>query len=164
MTGVFSQPSQTEATATIELKGHLIDSLTLSKVIDRIQALGGDYRLNDIQIGSLKKDISSVNLTLLATDAQKLAELKEELSHYGAVVTSEINAEFVQCTKNGEVPEEAFILKAPKRVFYEGRWFSLNWEDVVVVFDPAQEKARLEQVGQVKAGTSVVVGTQGLEW
>ena len=34
----------------VELTGHIIDSLTLAKVIDKIQMTGFDYQVNDLRV------------------------------------------------------------------------------------------------------------------
>ena len=39
------------ATQTVELTGHLFDSLILAKVIDEIQAKGGNFLIHNIQVG-----------------------------------------------------------------------------------------------------------------
>jgi hypothetical protein len=153
------------AQQTLELRGHLIDSLTLSKVIDRIQQLGGDYRLNDIRIGTLKKDISSVNLTVMAQDGDKLTALVEELSHYGALPAGQINVEAIACPADGELPPEAFAIKLPDRVYYEGQWLDLKaGECMGIVIYPEQGEARLEKEVEVRKGALAVSGTQGIEW
>ena len=42
----------------IELRGHLIDSLILTKVFDGIMDHGGSFEVLDIQVGKKKKDES----------------------------------------------------------------------------------------------------------
>jgi len=42
----------------IELQGHLIDSLILTKVFDGIMDHGGSFEVLDIQVGKKKKDES----------------------------------------------------------------------------------------------------------
>ena len=42
----------------IELRGHIIDSLILTKVFDGIMDHGGSFEVLDIQVGKKKKDES----------------------------------------------------------------------------------------------------------
>ena len=42
----------------VELRGHIIDSLLLPKVLDVITELGGSYRIQDITIGQTRQDQS----------------------------------------------------------------------------------------------------------
>ncbi|MBX2859607.1 MAG: hypothetical protein KTR14_00100 [Vampirovibrio sp.] len=66
----------------IELTGHLIDSLTLAKVLDVINAAGGEYTLDDIQIGSQKQDFSLVQLTIEAPAEKVLKVILDRIKPY----------------------------------------------------------------------------------
>lgn len=150
---------------TVEFRGHLFDSLTLSKITDTIIQLGGHYRLNDIKIGTFKKDISSVNMTIFAETEEKLAVLMEEMRHYGALPTGEVNVEACPCPADADLPEEAFCIKLPGRIYYEGRWIDLHaGESLAIAIYPDKNEARLENVDNIKQGALVVCGTQGIEW
>ena len=43
---------------TIELRGHIIDSLILPKVLDEIIARGGSFKIGEIRIGEQRTDQS----------------------------------------------------------------------------------------------------------
>ncbi|WP_303672581.1 hypothetical protein [Vampirovibrio chlorellavorus] len=147
---------------TVELKGHVIDSLTLSKVIDRVQQLGGDYRINDIHVGSLKKDISSINLTLLAPDADTLERLLEAVTPYGAV--PEVgDAETLLCAEDGMLSEEAYRVRLPRKIRQNGQWAPVeNGNDWCLRIQNGQ--AQMIPVAQVRKGDTVVRGAHGLDW
>lgn len=151
------------STASIELKGHLIDSLTLSKVIDRVQQLGGDYRLNDIRIGGLKKDVSSIHMTLMAPDAETLESLKEAILPYGAHPDDGQDAMTAVCQHAGVSSEEAYAVKVPEKVFYGGRWIPVERGGslALVIQD---DKARMIPVTELKQGDMLVIGSHGLQW
>ena len=51
-------------TQRILLHGHIIDSLTLPKTMDTIIDQGGDYEIEELQVGKLKTDKSTANLLL----------------------------------------------------------------------------------------------------
>ena len=53
---------------TVRLSGHLIDSLTLTKVIDLILKAGGSYELNKLEVARDKNDISVAILTVTAAE------------------------------------------------------------------------------------------------
>lgn len=65
----------TTVTRTIELKGHLMDSLTLSKVLDTIERYGGDFELQAIEIGQSKKDFSLAKIDIIAPDNETLVSI-----------------------------------------------------------------------------------------
>ncbi len=159
MSGMTGQASLTR---TVELKGHVIDSLTLSKVIDRVQQLGGDYRLNDIRVGSLKKDVSAINLTLLASDQAVMAELLSAVAPYGAV-TEQSPVDLLVCERDGILPLDAYEVKLPQQVRYQDQALSVKdggaWTLVV-----RNGQAEMIPVDQLRQGDLLVRGTHGLDW
>ncbi len=56
--------AEVPATATLELEGHIIDSLLLAKVLDEILAAGADYTIDDVVIGRARGDHSRALLSL----------------------------------------------------------------------------------------------------
>jgi N-dimethylarginine dimethylaminohydrolase len=71
--------------AQIELRGHLLDSLTLAKVLDVIQQAGGEYALEDMSVGERKEMFSRARLTVTGQDESHLSNLLEALKPYGTV-------------------------------------------------------------------------------
>ncbi|MDH4379460.1 MAG: arginine deiminase-related protein [Vampirovibrionales bacterium] len=70
----------------IELTGHLFDSLTVSKALDTIESLGGDFELKAIDIGHSKKAFSNLKLDVIAPDEITLRNIIEALEPYVAKV------------------------------------------------------------------------------
>jgi len=156
-------PGQVELTTTVELKGHLIDSLTLSKVADLVHQLGGDYRLNDIRVGSLKKDISSITMTLMAPNATIMQQLTEALTPYGATAAENAEVNTITCQQDGTYPEEAYVLKLPQRVYSQGSWQLLeNGGTWVLVLEEGHP--RMKPAAALRKGDILVNGTRGLQW
>src|SRR5438067_13447162 len=88
----------------IELSGHIIDSLTLAKVLDVILEAGADYRMVDVEIGKTNIDASRARLEVTCDDEDTLANLLEQLSIHGAnrVTTADVRLE--TCTIDGVLP------------------------------------------------------------
>lgn len=162
MNGVYSK---TTFYQHVEFSGHLIDSLTLSKVIDRIQQMECDYSINDIHIGSRKHEISSINLTLYAHKEENLHELLLALAPYGALPVEKQNVRTTTVSAQDIVPQSAFSIKFPRRIRYQDRWLDIDARDpMVVAIDAEGQSARLVHISEVGPGTQVVAGTQGIEW
>jgi len=73
------------ASATLELEGHIIDSLLLAKVLDEILAGGADYEIVEVVIGKARADHSRAIVSLThpgGSDA--LDALCERLAVHGA--------------------------------------------------------------------------------
>ncbi len=148
---------------TVDLSGHLIDSLTLSKVIDRIQQQGGDYRLNDIRIGGVKQDISSVSLTLQAPDADKMAALVEMLIPYGAAPHGKQPVVTEICAFDGEIPPAAYRVQLPVALLHNGTALPITGGGIFVIVMDSQTPV-VRNAAALKAGDPVVCGTQALQW
>ncbi|HEY9746482.1 MAG TPA: hypothetical protein V6C99_09735 [Oculatellaceae cyanobacterium] len=165
MSGAASQAGQIKDTMphqTLEFRGHLIDSLTLSKVADRIEQAGGFYELNDIRIGIHRQDISEINMTVFAqTDAQ-LQAIIEDLKPYGAVADSQ-SADIAPCPEDGQLPENAFTIRMPQRVRIQDRWLPLRSSQTFALVIRNQE-AMLCPVADLRKGEQVVTGNHGIEW
>ncbi|MEO2240829.1 MAG: TIGR00300 family protein, partial [Euryarchaeota archaeon] len=69
----------------VELKGHIIDSLILSKVLDTIMEMGGDFEILEFEVGKRKTDPSYARILVKADDPDHLSEIITELRKYGAV-------------------------------------------------------------------------------
>ena len=73
------------AAATIELEGHIIDSLLLAKVLDEILADGADYTIVDVAIGRARADFSRATLAVShAGGPEALDALCARLAVHGA--------------------------------------------------------------------------------
>lgn len=112
----------------IELKGHLIDSLTLAKVIDLIHAHQASYRVDFIDVGHQKSDLSTAHISLESADAEQFSRLLSELKTYGAqpLQTGEAS-DIALCEADGQAPENALLLESClNKVLVKGEWMDLN--------------------------------------
>src|SRR4051794_17243270 len=71
------------ATETIELRGHIVDSLLLAKVLDVIVDAGVAYELVDVDIGRTNTDPSRATIELEG-DQLELDRLVDDLQLHGA--------------------------------------------------------------------------------
>lgn len=159
--------AKTLASVTVELKGHLIDSLTLAKVIDLTQSLGGEYHLNHLSIGSQKNQLSSVNLTITAESEEIVQAILAQLQPYGAQTVSTQSAALTEMTQSALLPAGAALsLHFPKRVCVDGAWLPIENanESFAVVVDPTSRSACVKTLSEILPGERLVVGSHGLDW
>lgn len=71
---------------TIELRGHIIDSFTLPKVLDQIVTRGATFNIVDFKIGQKRVDPSFARIEITAPTKAKLDELIQRLREQGAEV------------------------------------------------------------------------------
>ena len=60
---------------TIELRGHIIDSLILPKVLDQILTHGANFKIAEINIGKKRADQSFAQIEVSAETSEALDEL-----------------------------------------------------------------------------------------
>jgi len=154
------------ASVIIELSGHIIDSLTLAKVIDTIHEAGCPYQIDDLQVGEKKHDFSYAQISLWPDgDPSALDHLLAELRVYGATPVLTQDATLMACPADGQLPPNAYIRKnPPTEIYYQGDWMSVKREgqDHVLVVNTETHQAELVPVKTVKRGQQVVVGTRGI--
>ena len=70
----------------IELSGHLIDSLILTKVFDGIMDHGGAFEVLDIQVGKKKKDESYAKLLVTGKTKKNLDTILNYVYRQGCLL------------------------------------------------------------------------------
>src|SRR5204863_6690236 len=76
--GMHDGPARTvamTATATVEVEGHIIDSLILAKILDTIVDAGADYQIVHIDVGRRQADPSHARIEVTAPDDESLQAL-----------------------------------------------------------------------------------------
>ncbi len=76
---------------TIELRGHIIDSLTLPKVLDQIVTRGASFNIVEFKIGQKRVDQSCARIEITGPTQNALNELVKRLRDQGAEVVSQSN-------------------------------------------------------------------------
>ena len=79
----------------IELRGHLIDSLILTKVFDGIMDHGGSFEVLEIKVGKKKKDESYAKLLVIGKNAKNLETILNYVYRQGATSISQNNVKLV---------------------------------------------------------------------
>ena len=154
----------TEASEVVVLEGHIIDSLTLAKVLDMILAAGADYRLLEVEIGRTKTDHSRARLEVTAGDEDALASLLIELQEQGANRVGGGDADVVVAELDGVFPAGFYsTTNLPTAVRVDGRWIDVeNAEmDCGIVVLP-DGRARTAPMHRIRTGDRVVVGSEGV--
>ncbi len=72
---------------TIDLRGHIIDSLTLPKVLDAILNEGGNFSIVEFKVGQKRADQSCARIKISGPTHEKLDAIVLRLRELGAEVT-----------------------------------------------------------------------------
>jgi len=149
---------------TVEVEGHIIDSLTLAKVLDLILAAGADYEMVDVEIGRTTADASRARLEVVAPDEATLDALLVELQAHGANRVGQADAELAVADRDGVLPAGFYsTTNLPTAVRVGGRWIDVENPEMdcglVVLDGPTVRSAPMHRVA---AGMRVVVGHGGI--
>jgi lysine-ketoglutarate reductase/saccharopine dehydrogenase-like protein (TIGR00300 family) len=150
---------------TVELSGHIVDSLLLPKILDLILEAGADYRLAEVEIGRTTLDPSHVVIELEHGDQAALDVLVERLAVHGASLVGDADAALVVADVEGVLPEgfhSTTNLATDVRI--DGHWVAVsNPEmDCGVVVSPDRTSVRTVPMHRIRAGDLVVVGQIGV--
>lgn len=141
----------------IELKGHIIDSSILPRVLDTIIDMKGSFEILQFDVGRRKNDESYCRI-LVRGPGRLLAELE----NLGALLPrKEVRTE--SASQDGVLPENFYgTTHHPTFVFFEGRWRKVEdiEMDCVIVIDGPTAMCRRQ--GTVRKGERVVVGLDGV--
>jgi hypothetical protein len=72
----------------IEVKGHLIDSMILTRIFDSIMDLNGDFQVLEFTVGKKKKDPSYARLAIRGKSKEHLESILELAYRAGAPQTT----------------------------------------------------------------------------
>jgi lysine-ketoglutarate reductase/saccharopine dehydrogenase-like protein (TIGR00300 family) len=158
------------ASETVELAGHLIDSGVLSAVLDDIGDYGGDYVVDDLQLGKGRDDESRARIVVSAVDEDALARLLMRLQTRGVNLISQSDVEVAIADRDGVFPDGFYSstnLECEVRV--DGRWIPVgNPEmDCGLVLDHGIDgneslTVRTIPMSDVRTGMQIVTGVVGV--
>ena len=76
---------------TVEIHGHIIDSLILPKVLDEILNIDGSFEIEQVRIGKQRTDPSYARVHVEAATAEQLNEILHRIKQQGAELVHEGN-------------------------------------------------------------------------
>ena len=146
------------------MEGHLIDSLVLTRVLDKIMDMGGEFEIKNFQIGQKKNDTSYVQITVTGEDAAHLDRILVELNALGSRLAE------MEDVRTGTAPGDMVVPRGfysttnhPTYVRYQGAWVEVenNHMDSLIVLQDGH--AFCTPLGHIKKGDRVVIGTAGVK-
>jgi len=149
----------------IEVKGHLIDSMILTRILDNIMDLNGDFQVLDFNVGKRKKDVSYARLIVRGKSREHLNELLESLYREGAQPISIQQAMLRPVIKDMVMPDNFYsTTNNATQVYYRGKWIDVvnMMMDKCIAVDTEKKRAECKIIRDLKKGDMVVVGEQGV--
>ncbi|RUL87351.1 ornithine cyclodeaminase [Tautonia sociabilis] len=160
-----SPDAGTGAVEEVEVRGHIVDSLLLPKVLDRILQMGGSFEIRECVIGTRRVDPSRAVIAVRAETPEKLDEIVGDLIEHGAWPLHAEDARVVPADVAGAFPEGFYsTTNQPTQVRVGGRWIDVLDQEMdcglTVSGDPPT--ARCVAMADVPLGMPIVVGHVGV--
>jgi lysine-ketoglutarate reductase/saccharopine dehydrogenase-like protein (TIGR00300 family) len=150
------------ATETIELSGHIVDSLLLAKVLDVIVDAGIAYELTDVQIGRTNVDPSRARIELEGDQAE-LDRLVDDLQVHGANRVTAGTLTLVPADLDGVLPAGFYsTTNLATDVLLGGTWVGVDNPEMDCAIVVADGRARTVPMHRIRVGDQVVVGSGGV--
>jgi lysine-ketoglutarate reductase/saccharopine dehydrogenase-like protein (TIGR00300 family) len=150
------------ATETIELTGHIVDSLLLAKVLDTIVEAGVAYDLSEVEIGRTNTDPSRAQIELEG-DPDELDRLIEALQVHGANRVSTGDLQLVAADLDGVLPVGFYsTTNLATDVLLDGAWVPVENPEMDCGLVVADRRVRTIPMHRVRAGDLIVVGHGGV--
>ncbi|MDP6553876.1 MAG: TIGR00300 family protein [Pirellulaceae bacterium] len=150
---------------TVEIQGHIIDSLILPKVLDCITGAGGSFRIAQVNIGQTRDDPSHASIEVSAASQATLDEILATIADHGAVSVSAHDCQLVVADCVGAFPEGFYSTTNQRtEVRLNGDWVEVDCQemDCGIVVDVDSRSAVCAPMSDVCVGQSFVVGHAGV--
>ena len=149
----------------VEVRGHIIDSLILPKVLDIITAAGGTFRIKRIAIGQARTDPSHALVEVSADTGEGLQAILAQIADHGALSTAISDCRLVEADIDGAFPE-GFYSSTNQRteIRLGGHWAPVDDQemDCGIVVDLQARRGRCIPMTDVTRGMQLVVGHAGV--
>ncbi len=151
------------ATEDVEVRGHIIDSLILPKVLDGITAAGGRFRIKDIAVGQDRADPSFARIEVSAASDEALQAILAQIADHGAAPIHGSDARIVAADMDGAFPEGFYsTTNQQTEVRLGGHWHSVADQEMDCGIVVDGEVCRCVPMFDVERGMQVVVGHLGV--
>jgi lysine-ketoglutarate reductase/saccharopine dehydrogenase-like protein (TIGR00300 family) len=150
---------------TIELRGHIIDSLILPKVLDEILRAGGNFKIREIKIGERRTDQSYARIEVSGPTHETLDELVLRLRQHGAEITEKVDVQLAPAPVEGVFPADFYVTTNQQTfITLDGKEIEVHPAimDSGIAVDREARRATAVKFYEVRKGMKIVAGHQGI--
>jgi lysine-ketoglutarate reductase/saccharopine dehydrogenase-like protein (TIGR00300 family) len=149
----------------IKVEGHLIDSMILTKIWDRIMELGGDFETLEFRVGKHKTDTSYARIVVKGRNPEHLEDMLKEIYSLGAVAFKVAEAIVAPAPEDMVFPDNFYsTTNNPTHIYFNGEWIEVEdtMMDKVIVVNLQAKRASCKPIREVKKGDLIVIGEEGV--
>ena len=154
------------ASEIVRLSGHIIDSLTLPKILDEIMDLNGSFEILELTVGKRSSDPSQARLRIQAGSTRHLAMILKRIARLGASAVSAADVHLVRAPRDGVFPDGFYsTTNLPTDIRFRGKWrrvHDIEMDCAILVSPGSSSRVRCVSFADVKRGDWVVCGTDGI--
>lgn len=157
------------ASETVEISGHLMDSGILSRVLDDIREYDGDYVIEKFDVGHEAADISNARIVVSAEDDEALQRLLMRLQTRGVNQVDPGEASVAPAEVDGVLPDGFYsTTNLATKVRLGGRWLDVENPEmdcglIVEYAEGAAPRIFTLPMADVRTGMNVVCGASGIK-
>jgi lysine-ketoglutarate reductase/saccharopine dehydrogenase-like protein (TIGR00300 family) len=151
-------------TETVEIRGHLMDTGVLARVLDDVLEYGGDYKVSRLDLGRQHHDESYARIEVGSADPEVLPRILMRLQIHGVNLVNPGEALLRPADKDGVFPADFYsTTNLETMVKLSGTWVRAAQPEMdcgLVV--SAGDLVRTVPVSDIRAGDLVVCGADGV--
>jgi lysine-ketoglutarate reductase/saccharopine dehydrogenase-like protein (TIGR00300 family) len=153
-----------EASETVQVSGHLMDTGVLARVLDDVLEYGGDYVIDHLDLGKTHEDESRARITVGADSDEVLQRILMRIQTHGVNQVDPGEAVLRPADRDGVFPEDFYsTTNLETLVRVEGRWLRVERPEMDCGLVFAGDRVRTVPVSDVQAGDLVVCGANGIK-
>ena len=150
----------------LEVRGHLIDSMILTRIFDKIMDLKGDFNVLEFKIGKRKNELSYARLMVHGKNKKHLDQLLATLYIEGAqpVVIEEVLIK--PAPEDMVMPSDFYsTTNNSTQIYYSNEWIDVRnmMMDKCIAIDIKLRSAECKMIREVRKGDMIVVGERGVK-
>jgi len=157
-----------QASETVEISGHLMDTGVISPILNDIREYGGDYVIDRLDIGHEKLDISHATISVSAEDDEALERLLMRLQTRGVNQVDPGEARVDEVKQDGVFPDGFYsTTNLETRVRLVGKWVQVENPEMdcglIVEGEGSGQRIYTLPMADVKKGMKLVCGASGIK-
>lgn len=150
----------------LEVRGHLIDSMILTRIFDKIMDLKGDFNVLEFKIGKRKNELSYARLMVHGKNKKHLDQLLATLYIEGAqpVLIEEVLIKLAP--EDMVMPSDFYsTTNNSTQIYYSNEWIDVRnmMMDKCIAIDIKLRTAECKMIREVRKGDMIVVGERGVK-
>jgi lysine-ketoglutarate reductase/saccharopine dehydrogenase-like protein (TIGR00300 family) len=150
---------------TIEIKGHLIDSMIMTRIFDKVMDLKGDFNVLEFHVGKKKDELSYARLLISGRNKKHLDQLLASVFIEGAQPTKIDGVTLKAAPSEMVMPRDFYsTTNNTTQIFFNNEWIDVEnmMMDKCIVVDVSNKTAECRKIRDVQKGDMIVTGEKGV--